>query len=115
MPRPDHQTIQLIRQLATSQRYAWPCGGLLPNDLGLFDILGNVWEWCQDPALIYRPDRAGIVVDEINLQETTNRERMLRGGSFSSLPAELRSAHRSNSGPTNRGTDIGFRLARTCD
>ena len=33
---------------ATSQEHAWTCGSLLPNDLGLFDMLGNVLEWCQD-------------------------------------------------------------------
>ena len=33
---------------ANSKDHAWPCGSLLPNDLGLFDMLGNVYEWCQD-------------------------------------------------------------------
>ena len=42
---------------ATSQEHAWPCGSLLPNDLGLFDMLGNVIEWCQEPQLDIRPDR----------------------------------------------------------
>ena len=42
---------------ATSQDHAWPCGSLLPNELGLFDMLGNTYEWCQDVAQIYQPDR----------------------------------------------------------
>ena len=33
--------------MATSQDHAWPCGSLLPNDLGLFDMLGNVYEWVR--------------------------------------------------------------------
>jgi serine/threonine protein kinase/formylglycine-generating enzyme required for sulfatase activity/tetratricopeptide (TPR) repeat protein len=101
--------------VATSERSARLGSRLLPNDLGLFDVLGNAWEWCQDPAVLYRLDRAGTVVDQTDKQEIINRERMLRGGAFDSGPAELRSAHRSNSAPTNPGTDIGFRLTRTCE
>ena len=53
----------------TSHEHAWPCGSLLPNDLGLFDMLGNVYEWCQERPLLYRPDRTGTVIDNINIQD----------------------------------------------
>jgi eukaryotic-like serine/threonine-protein kinase len=35
--------------LGNSKDRAWPVGSLLPNDLGLFDMLGNLYEWCQEP------------------------------------------------------------------
>ena len=43
---------------ANSKAHAWPAGSLLPNDLGLFDMLGNVYEWCQERQANYQP---GIV------------------------------------------------------
>ena len=39
---------QYARYQANSHNHAWPCGSLMPNDLGLFDTLGNVYEWCQE-------------------------------------------------------------------
>ena len=38
-----------------SAEHAWPSGSLLPNDLGLFDTLGNVDEWCQEGPLLFGP------------------------------------------------------------
>ena len=92
--------------LATSQDHVWRCGGLLPNDLGLFDILGNVLEWCQDQPILYRPDRSGIIVDSVNKQLHINTNRLLRGGAFNLLPAHIRSAGRGygarrNAAPTS--------------
>ncbi|HKI19965.1 MAG TPA: SUMF1/EgtB/PvdO family nonheme iron enzyme, partial [Isosphaeraceae bacterium] len=99
--------------LATSLDRARPCGELLPNDLGLFDILGNVWEWCQDTASRYRPDRAGVIVDDINTQDYVQTDRLLRGAAFTYLPGNVRSASRNWNSPPYRNSGSGFRLART--
>jgi formylglycine-generating enzyme required for sulfatase activity len=51
---------------ANSQDHAWSCGSLLPNDLGLFDMLGNEYEWGQDRAGAPRPVRKWLYNDTIN-------------------------------------------------
>ena len=91
-----------------------PVGTLKSNDLGLFDMHGNEWEWCQD---VYRSyPKAGDVVtaDADNSTDVKSDDsRVLRGGSFSHLPSVARSAHRSLNGPADRDAFIGFRPART--
>jgi formylglycine-generating enzyme required for sulfatase activity len=91
-------------------------GGLLkPNDLGLFDLYGNVYEWTQDPALLYRwPGRNQDKEDkEYDLDIKDDISRLLRGGSFI-LPAPYgRSAGRFAFRPSDVHYGAGFRLART--
>ena len=107
-------------------QYAWcltntggdrarPCGRLLPNDLGLFDMLGNVFEWCNGRYEDY-PDGEGRKFDDpINICDSDYEiiPRLLRGGSFSNQPAHVRSANRSGIRPAVRSLNVGFRLART--
>jgi formylglycine-generating enzyme required for sulfatase activity len=99
----------------SSQDRAWPGGSLFPNDLGLFDTLGNVLEWCMEEPLLYQPDRNGKKCTDINTSEaiTITKHRLLRGGSSSNLPSYVRSAYRTWSQPANRGSIYGFRPART--
>jgi eukaryotic-like serine/threonine-protein kinase len=101
--------------LPTSQDRTWPCGSLLPNDLGMFDMLGNIYEWCHERSLPYRPDSAGTIVDDITTEDSTIINRVLRGGAFYLPAADLRSAFRGSNAPTHRNTDDGFRIARTVE
>ena len=95
---------------ANSREHAWPGGSLIPNESGLFDMLGNVFEWVQD-----RYGRHINTTDDINMQDSidTIDPRLLRGGAFSYRPAYVRSADRNGLAPSLRSTDIGFRPSRT--
>ena len=82
----------------------------MQNDLGLFDMLGNVFEWCQNPHT------TGInpLNDEINTSENVSENsRILRGGSFIYRPADIRSADRNRNAPGGRSVSYGFRPSRT--
>jgi formylglycine-generating enzyme required for sulfatase activity len=97
------------RYQANSKDHVWPCGSLLPNDLGLFDMLGNVVEWCKDRSGSYQPGKAEPSIDDI----IDDSPRLLRGGSFTYMPAYVRSAIRNWYAPASRNFGFGFRPART--
>ena len=90
------------------------CGSLLPNDLELFDMLGNESEWVQDGPRLGR--RRGVFIEIVNAVEhiIENNPRTLRGGAFDRLPALARAASHDSSSPSNRDTNFDFRPARTC-
>ena len=80
---------------ANTKDHAWSCGSLLPNDLGLFDMLGNVYEWCQDVVMPTRSTEAEHLIrvpPYLYLLDDTN-PRLLRGGSYLNGPST--SARRS--------------------
>jgi formylglycine-generating enzyme required for sulfatase activity len=113
------QSIETLEQyawyLANGKEHAWSCGSLLPNDLGLFDMLGNEFEWVQDSIRRQMPRKTRLHIDEINTSEYVIEEnpRLLRGGMFYFRPASVRSAYRSWDAPAVRGSNDGFRPSRT--
>ncbi len=110
---------ELLRKYAwyqdNSQDRAWPCGSLLPNDLGIFDMLGNVYEWCQDAYERHQAERTEIRVDDINILINIDHvaPRVSRGLAFNCFPSGVRSASRNSDPPFVRSLGCGFRLART--
>lgn len=87
----------------------WPVGSKKPNDLGLFDVHGNVSTWCQETYKV-DPDK-NDAEDALMIIDTFSR--VMRGGSFDNQPVNLRSAQRSNSLPTQCYDGLGLRPART--
>ena len=97
--------------LANGQNRTWPTGKTKPNDIGLFDMLGNVWDWCFDPYAD-EPIKMVVGMSSTRTVEVTDR-RALHGGAFDFRPANIRSACRGGSQPDNRDFVFGFRPART--
>jgi len=82
-----------------------------PNGFGLFDMHGNVLEWVED---CWHGNYSGAPADGIGWTTAcSGGYRVLRGGSWLSGPAGLRSAYRFRYTPDNRGSYNGLRLART--
>jgi serine/threonine protein kinase/formylglycine-generating enzyme required for sulfatase activity len=96
-------------------QFGVPGGRLKPNDFGLFDMLGNALEWCQESITLYSPGPGGKAAEDVeDKRDITDRNsRVLRGGSFLDLPRYVRSAYRLWNVPSFRNLSVGFRAART--
>ncbi len=89
-----------------------PVGSFAPNQFGLYDMVGNVWEWVEDSL---HEDYSGAPVDGSAWMSGDCGRHRLRGGPWASFVDEIRSANRARSATADRVNIIGFRTARTLD
>jgi len=102
LPRPE-----IFAGYDDGYKYTAPVGSYKPNELGIHDMTGNVWEWCDDwygqhyyeesPKRNPRGPASGL-------------KKVDRGGSWSNMPAVSRAANRDDADPNLRFFNVGFRL-----
>ncbi|WNJ19793.1 formylglycine-generating enzyme family protein [Pontibacter sp. G13] len=103
---------QIFQGFDDGHVFTAPVGSFPPNALGLYDLTGNVWEWCADwydshyyqKSPTYDPKGA-----------TDGPERVMRGGSWYNKPNYARVTFREKSSPSNRSDAIGFRVAKSIE
>jgi formylglycine-generating enzyme required for sulfatase activity len=88
-----------------SHQFTSPVGRYRANRFGLHDMIGNVWEWCQDE---YHPDEAGHRLEPV--EPAPSNFRVLRGGSWGDEAWNCRSATRDWCSKDARGNNAGFRV-----
>ena len=99
-------------------RQAAPAGQFAANGFGLYDMVGNVWEWVEDcyhPGYEIGASQSKVEAPANGLPWTDSQcqERVVRGGSWDYDPQYLRSAVRDRNSSFFQGSDLGFRVART--
>ena len=85
-----------------SERKSHPVGKLSPNELGIYDMSGNIWEWCSDFKTPYPCDETGKKF----------QVPVLRGGTWASTEDSIRTLDRNGRDPHLRLHTLGFRLAK---
>jgi formylglycine-generating enzyme required for sulfatase activity len=104
----DSNRIYLNERKGKNQQTPMPVGNFPPNAFGLYDMHGNVWEWCLDH---WHDNYQDAPIDgSAWISSDNNARRVLRGGSWDLNPCNCRSATRSYDTPDFRSYTFGFRV-----
>ena len=90
-----------------SEKVTHNVGSKKANAWGLYDMHGNIWEWCSDR---YAENYADVPNDGSAYMVRSEKGMVLRGGAWSGKPENLRSASRINLGASSRNYFVGFRV-----
>ena len=98
----SNQADEVAWYAENSENRPHPVGMLSPNEMGIYDMSGNIWEWCSNFKTPYPCDFIGKRFDS----------RVLRGGSFGHSAQSVRVRDRNGRDPSMRLPTLGFRLAK---